>query len=79
MRLEFLSKREYKVFELLMQGLSTKRIAELLFISEGTVTTHKKHIYEKFDVHSIAELMAMYIEELKIRLDVFKDYLEVKQ
>lgn len=52
---EPLSKREKEVFELLVQGLSDKEIAEKLFISLPTVRTHTRHIYEKFHINSRME------------------------
>ncbi len=50
--------REKSVFDLLMQGESSKSIAKTLGISPRTVDVHRQHILEKFDLNSISELMA---------------------
>lgn len=42
-----LTSREWEVLELLRQGLTTKEIAERLFISRGTVRTHVAAILKK--------------------------------
>ncbi len=47
-----LTLRERDVYELLGQGLTNLRIAELLFISEGTVKVHVHHIYDKLGIRS---------------------------
>lgn len=52
-----MSKRERDVYALLVNGSSTKEIAETLCISENTAKTHIKHIYEKLQVSSRKELL----------------------
>lgn len=52
-----LSARESEVLELLLAGRTIPYIAEKLFISQSTVQTHVKHIYDKTDVHSRQELI----------------------
>jgi HD-GYP domain-containing protein (c-di-GMP phosphodiesterase class II) len=49
-----LSKREVQVLRLLARGYSKKQIAELLFISEKTVSHHTQHIYTKIGVSTRA-------------------------
>ena len=51
-----LTERELEVLRLLAAGLTTKRIAERLFISHATVHTHTVHIYAKCDVGTRAGL-----------------------
>ncbi len=60
-----LTSRERDVLLLAMDGLSTKAIAEKLFISARTVDKHRANIMEKFHVHSIVELIN-YIRKNKI-------------
>jgi two-component system response regulator NreC len=43
------------VFHLIAEGRTNKEMANLLFISPGTVETHRAHIMEKLDVHSAVE------------------------
>lgn len=52
-----LTAREVDVLYMLVQGYSVTRVAEALHIAEGTATTHKRHIYQKLDVHSKNELI----------------------
>ena len=52
-----LSPREQQIAMMISRGLSDKEIADELNISPGTVTTHKKNIFKKLEVHSRIELM----------------------
>jgi len=49
-----LSEREVEVLRLLARGRSQKQVAELLFISEKTVSHHTQHIYTKIGVSTRA-------------------------
>ena len=53
-----LTPREIDILQLLIDGLSFKRIADRLFISPFTVHSHIKRIYEKLHVHSKAEAVS---------------------
>jgi DNA-binding CsgD family transcriptional regulator len=52
-----LTPREREIVGLLSQGLSTREIAGLLWISEHTVKVHLKHIYRKAGVTTRAQLL----------------------
>jgi DNA-binding NarL/FixJ family response regulator len=52
-----LSPREREITQLLAEGKSNNEIAEVLYISAKTVETHRAHIMEKLNLHSIAELV----------------------
>ncbi|MBP8240618.1 MAG: response regulator transcription factor, partial [Saprospiraceae bacterium] len=58
MQLEKLSAREQEILQELANGNSQKMIAHELGISLETVKTHIKRIYEKLQVHSLAEAVA---------------------
>lgn len=54
-----LSERELEVASCLYRGLSAKKIAEELYVSESTVKTHTGHIYTKLGIHSKQEFIAL--------------------
>jgi DNA-binding NarL/FixJ family response regulator len=56
-RYDSLSEREREIFQLVAEGHSTKKIAELLSVSPTTVETHRAHILQKLDMHNTAELV----------------------
>lgn len=53
-----LSEREREVLEALVDGHSTKNIAETLFVSVNTVRFHLRNIYKKLHVNSRTEAVA---------------------
>lgn len=55
-RYGLLTEREAEVLELLASRRSAREIAQELYVTEATVNTHRRHIYEKLDVHNRAEL-----------------------
>ena len=55
-----LSKRETEVLHLIVQGLSSKQIAEQMQVQHETIRTYRKRIYAKLQVHSLVELMHLY-------------------
>jgi DNA-binding NarL/FixJ family response regulator len=54
---QVLSQREIDVLKHIVSGLSSKDIAEQLFISPKTVETHRNNIMKKLNVHNIASLV----------------------
>lgn len=52
-----LTARELDVLSYLVRGYTLANIAPKLFLSEHTVRTHVRHIYEKMGVHSRQELL----------------------
>lgn len=52
-----LTEREFEVFQLLGQGLPTAEIGKRLHLSPKTVDSHRLHIKEKLQLHSLPELM----------------------
>jgi DNA-binding NarL/FixJ family response regulator len=51
-----LSPREREVLQLLAEGKSTKKIADVLCVSTKTVETHRRQIMAKLGIHNIAGL-----------------------
>ena len=58
-----LTKREEEVIELLVKGLTNKKIAESLFISVHTVKATLENIYDKLNVHSRILVGIYYIKQ----------------
>jgi DNA-binding NarL/FixJ family response regulator len=56
-RYELLSDREREVLQLMAEGHSSKSIAARLGVAPATVETHRAHVFEKLDLHSIAEVV----------------------
>ncbi len=52
-----LTPRERDIFPLLAQGHTMPAISERLFVSENTVKSHAKRIYQKLGIHARAELI----------------------
>jgi len=52
-----LTAREQEILRLLAEGLSSKEIAQKLFISPKTVENHRTNIMNKLDLHSTIELV----------------------
>ncbi|MBW8051817.1 MAG: response regulator transcription factor [Cytophagales bacterium] len=57
-----LTQRELEVLELIAQGLSNNQIGEKLFISPRTVDTHRTNLMQKLNVHNIAGLIKVAIQ-----------------
>jgi len=52
------TKRELEILHLLCKGKSSNDIAQLLFISENTVNTHRQNMLEKSNKKNTAELIS---------------------
>lgn len=57
------TKREGEIFILLAQGYTMPAISEKLFVSENTIKSHVKAIYQKLDIHSRTELIDLVNKE----------------
>jgi DNA-binding NarL/FixJ family response regulator len=52
-----LTPQERKIIQLVVDGLSSKEIAEKLFISKYTVDTHRRNILKKMDAKSVSAMI----------------------
>ncbi len=59
---EFLSDREFEVFNLIGKGKTISEIAALLHRSVKTISTHRTHILTKMNLHNNAEIMQYVLE-----------------
>lgn len=58
-----LSKREVEIIKLMKEGKTTESIAQQLFVSFETIKSHRKNIYLKLGIASLAELILFAVEE----------------
>ncbi len=57
-----LTEREHEVLLLVGRGLSNQEIAQHLFLSEGTVKTHVKHVFAKLAMRDRAQAVILAYE-----------------
>ena len=58
-----LSERELEVLQLVSFGLSSREIAERLFLSSHTITNHRKNMLARSRCGNLAELVRVAINE----------------
>lgn len=68
-----LTPREQEVMRLLAEGLSSKEVAEKLFISPKTVENHRANIMSKLGLHSTIELIRYAAKLGLIDVDLWKE------
>jgi len=59
-----LTSRERQITQLLLRGLPTADIAQMLFISRHTLSDHMKAIFGKLEVSSRPELTALLLDQV---------------
>ena len=60
---EKLSFREIEIIQLIAEGLSSKQIAEKIYLSPFTIDTHRKNIGSKLNIKNVGELIKIAREE----------------
>lgn len=58
-----LTPQEERVAQLVLKGLSNREIAATLVVSENTIQTHLRHMYDKLDVRGRSQLLARFFRE----------------
>lgn len=71
---ELLSQREKEIIICVAKGLSNKEIANQLFISVHTVTTHRRNISNKLQIHTSAGLTIYAIANSLVSIDDLKNF-----
>jgi len=69
---EVLTYREKEILREIAQGLSTKEIADKIHLSFHTITTYRKNISEKLNIHSVAGMTVYAILHHIIDLNEIK-------
>ena len=59
---DLLSEREQQVFRLMVEGNTTKQIADLLFVSPKTVEKHRANLMKKLCVRDLVEMIKYAIK-----------------
>ncbi|HYW41533.1 MAG TPA: response regulator transcription factor [Bryobacteraceae bacterium] len=54
---ELLTNREREILQLLAEGAANKDVANVLGLSPTTVISHRQHIFQKLNLHSVADLI----------------------
>ena len=60
---DLLSARERQVLQLLAEGQSNKDVATILNLSPTTVICHRQHIFQKLNLHGVADLILYAIRK----------------
>lgn len=58
-----LSERELDVLRLIAEGYSNKQMADILFLSQHTINTHRKNIMSKLNINNTAGLVMFAVKE----------------
>lgn len=59
-----LTRREYEILQLMTRGATNAEIGRQLFLADGTVKSHVKHILRKFGVANRGQAVATYLDSL---------------
>ena len=59
---KLLTPREEEIIKLIANGKNNQQIAETLFVSVNTITTHRKNINQKLNISNAGELIKYYYE-----------------
>jgi DNA-binding NarL/FixJ family response regulator len=66
---DLLTSRERQILQLLAEGQSNKDVAAILNLSPTTVITHRQHIFQKLNLHSLADLILYAIRRRLVASD----------
>lgn len=66
---EKLTPRQREILQLIAEGLTTRDIAERLFISPTTVETHRAQLMERLDIHNVPGLVRYAVQVGIVKTD----------
>ena len=67
-----LSARELEVLNLIMSEYTTSEMAKILSLSQETIKSHRKHLFQKFNARNVAGLVRRAFEYQVISLKQLK-------
>lgn len=73
---EALSQREKEIIACVAKGMTNKEIADSLFLSIHTVTTHRRNITSKLQIHTPAGLTIYAIVNNLVKIQEIKDIIQ---
>ena len=73
-KLDVLSDREKDIVVCVTKGMNNKEIADYLFLSVHTVTTHRRNISNKLQIHTTAGLIMYAIAHQLVNIEDIKHY-----
>ena len=63
--IENLTKREYQILTLMLDGISTKEIAQKLNLASNTISKNKKNIFYKLKTKNLIKIYEMNNSKIK--------------
>lgn len=67
-----LTNQEFIIVVYRLMGYTRKEIGNMMFITEGTVKSHLKNVYSKFDLRNDIELSNwFYLREVGLNLKIY--------
>ena len=70
---DLLTEREQQVFRLIVEGNSTKQIADVLCVSPKTIEKHRANVMDKLDIHDPVGLVKFAIKTGIIDPELWED------
>lgn len=70
---DLLTEREQQVFRLIVEGNSTKQIADVLCVSPKTIEKHRANVMDKLDIHDLVGLVKFAIKTGIIDPELWED------
>ena len=61
-QVRLLTEQEKIILRYIVEGLSSREIAETLSLSENTIESHRKNLFVKLDVRNVAQLVAVALQ-----------------